>query len=136
MSEKGRGAGERRGKARGYEDTAIYQLAKQLAVEIHRMTLEQLPKFEMYEEGSQIRRSSKSIVANFVEGNGMKRYKGDLVRYVIYSLSSCDETKAHLEMLHETGSLAPQRFDYFYNQYRKLGAMLYNYRKAAIEGRV
>ena len=134
MSQGLKAGGEHR--ARGYEDTAIYRLAKQLAVEIHRMTLEQLPKFEMYEEGSQIRRSSKSIVANFVEGYGMKRYRGDLVRYMTYSLSSCDETKAHLEMLHETGSLAPQRFDHFYNQYRKLGAMLYNYRKAAIEGRV
>jgi len=134
MSQGRKGAGEHR--ARGYEDTAIYQLAKQLAVEIHQMTLEQLPKFEMYEEGSQIRRSSKSIVANFVEGYGMKRYKGDLVRYLTYSLASCDETKAHLEILHETDSLVSQRFDYLYNQYRKLGAMLYNYRKAAIQGRV
>jgi len=100
------------------------------------MTLEELPKFEMYEEGSQIRRSAKSVVANFVEGYGMKRYKGDLVRYLTYSLSSCDETKAHLEMLHKTGSLTPERFDYFYNQCRKLGAIIYNYRKAAIEGRV
>ena len=123
-------------KPRGYEDTAIYQLAKRLPVEIHHMTLEELPKFEMYEEGSQIRRSAKSVVANFVEGYGMKRYKGDLVRYLTYALSSCDETKAHLEILHETGSLTPERFDYFYNQYRKLGAMIYNYRKAAIEGRV
>ena len=123
-------------KARGYEDTAIYQLAKRLAAEVHRMTLDELPKFEMYEEGSQIRRSAKSVVANFVEGYGMKRYKGDLVRYLTYSLSSCDETKAHLEMLHETGSLTPERFDYFYNQYRKLGAMIYNYRQAAIQGRV
>ena len=123
-------------KPRGYEDTAVYQLAKRLAAEIHRMTLVELPKFEMYEEGSQIRRSAKSVVANFVEGYGMKRYKGDLVRYLTYALSSCDETKAHLEMLHETGSLTPKRFDYFYNQYRKLGAMIYNYRKAAIEGRV
>ena len=123
-------------KPRGYEDTAVYQLAKRLAVEIHRMTLEELPKFEMYEEESQIRRSAKSVVANFVEGYGMKRYKGDLVRYLTYSLSSCDETKAHVEMLHETGSLTPGRFDYFYNQYRKLGAMIYNYRKAAIGGRV
>jgi hypothetical protein len=29
-----------------------------------------------------------------------------------------------------------KRFNGFYNRYRKLGAMLYNYRKAAIEGRV
>jgi len=66
----------------------------------------------------------------------MKRYKGDLVRYLTYSLASCDETKVHLQMLHETGSLTPERFRGFYNRYRKLGAMLYNYRKAAIEGRV
>lgn len=123
-------------QARGYEDTAIYQLAKQLAAEVHRMTLEELPKFEMYEEGSQIRRSSKSILANFVEGYGMKRYKGDLVRYLTYALSSCDETKVHLELLHETNSLDSDRFRHFYNNFRKLGAMLYNYRQAAIEGRV
>jgi four helix bundle protein len=123
-------------KPRGYEDTAVYQLAKRLAVEIHRMTLEGLPKFEMHEEGSQIRRSAKSVVPNFVEGYGMKRYKGDLVRYLTYSLSSCDETKAHLEMLHETGSLVSDRFHYFYNDYRKLGAMIYNYRQAATQGRV
>ena len=121
---------------RGYEETAIYQLGKRLAVEVHRMTLEELPRFEMYEEGSQIRRSAKSVLANFVEGYGMKRYKGDLVRYMTYSLASCDETKAHLELLHETGALASERFDYFYNQYCKLGAMIYNYREAAIEGRV
>lgn len=123
-------------RPKGYEDTEIYQLAKQLAVEIHRMTLEELPKFEMYEEGSQIRRSSKSVVANFVEAYGMKRYPGDAVRYLTYSLASCDETKSHLEMLHEAGSLASERFEYFYTQYRRLGAMLYNYREAAIQGRV
>jgi len=126
---------EQEGKPKGYERTAVYQLAKRLAVEIHRMTLEELPKFEMYEEGSRIRHSAKSVVANFVDGYGMKRYKGDLVRYLTYSLSSCDETKAHLEVLHETSSPTPERFDYFCNQYRKLGAMIYNHRKAAIEGR-
>ncbi len=124
------------GKPRGYEDTAIYQLVKHLAVEVHRMTLEELPKLEMYEKGGQIRRSAKSVVANFVEGYGMKRYQGDLVRYLTYALSTGDETKAHLEMLHETGSLATERLEYFYNQYRKLGAMLYNTREAAMQGRV
>ena len=122
--------------ARGYEGTGIYQLGKRLAVEVHRMTLDELPKFEMYEEGSQIRRSSKSIVSNFVEGYGMKQYKGDLVRYLTYALASCDETKAHLEMLHETKSLSQEHFTKFYNQYRKLGAMLYNYREAAFQDRV
>jgi len=52
---------------KNYRDLEIYKLAKKLAVEIHKMTLT-LPKFELYEEGSQIRRSSKAIGANIVEG--------------------------------------------------------------------
>jgi hypothetical protein len=38
-----------------YEDMDVYKLAKKMAVEIHRMTLSELPKFENYEQGSQIR---------------------------------------------------------------------------------
>jgi four helix bundle protein len=101
--------------ARGYEDTEIYKLAKKLAVEVHRMTLTELPKYEMYAEGDQIRRSSKSIVANFVEGYGRRRYPADHVRFLTYAISTCDETKAHLEMLHETDCLKPERFQYLPN---------------------
>ena len=54
-------------KAQSYKDLDVFRLAKDLAVRTHKITLNGLPKFEMYEEGSQIRRSSKSIVANIVE---------------------------------------------------------------------
>ncbi len=43
-----------------YRDLEIYKKAHKLAIEIHEMSL-QLPRFEMYEEGSQIRKSSKSV---------------------------------------------------------------------------
>jgi four helix bundle protein len=118
-----------------YEDSETYKLAKQMAVEIHRTTLSELPKFEMYEQGSQIRRSSKSIVANLVEGYGRRNYKADYIKFLTYALASCDETKAHLELLHETGSLQSERFRHFYARYRKLGAMLFNLRQAVIDGR-
>lgn len=49
-----------------YRDSKIYQLSHKLAVELHPVTLK-LPKFELYEEGSQIRRSSKAIPANIVK---------------------------------------------------------------------
>jgi len=48
----------------------IWQLAKQLVIDIHKMTLSELPKFEMVEEGAQVRRSVKSIKPNIVEGYG------------------------------------------------------------------
>jgi four helix bundle protein len=121
--------------AASYEDSEVYKLAKQLAVEVHRMTFEELPKVEMYEEGSQVRRSSKSIVANFVEGYGRRAYRAEYIKFLTYSLASCDETKAHLELLHETGSLTPDRFHYFYDSYRMLGSKLYKLRQAVIEGR-
>jgi four helix bundle protein len=50
-----------------YKNLEIWQLARELVIEIHKMTLT-LPKFEMYEEGSQIRRSSKSVKSTIVEG--------------------------------------------------------------------
>jgi len=88
-----------------YRDLEIWKLAKQIAIAVHRMTLQDLPKFEMYEEGSQIRRSMKSVSANIVEGYGRRGYKQEFIRFLVFARASCDETIDHLEMLFETGSL-------------------------------
>ena len=88
-----------------YRDLEIWKLARQVAISIHRMTLQELPKFETYEEASQIRRSAKSIRANIVEGYGRRRYKQEFIRFLVFAHASCDETIDHLETLFETGSL-------------------------------
>lgn len=44
-----------------YRKLEIWQMARDIAVDVHRMSLDKLPKFEMYEEGSQIRRAVKSV---------------------------------------------------------------------------
>jgi four helix bundle protein len=51
---------------KSYRDLEIYQMAYHLALEVHDLTMT-LPKYEMYEQGSQIRRSSKSIKDNIAE---------------------------------------------------------------------
>jgi len=88
---------------KSYRDLEIYSESKRLAIEIHKITLA-LPKHELYEEGSQIRRSSKSVTSNIVEGYGRRRYKGDFIKYLTYSQAECDETMVHLDFLFETGS--------------------------------
>ncbi len=123
-----------KGKFQNYEDLDIYQLSKTLAVELHKVTLNDLPKFEMFEEGSQIRRSSKSIGANIVEGFGRKKYKGEYVQFLTYALSSCDETKYHLEILYETKSLVKDKFEYFIPKYKELGSKIYKFREAVTQG--
>ncbi|MDP1587832.1 MAG: four helix bundle protein [Prosthecobacter sp.] len=88
-----------------YQKLEIWQLAQKATIEIHTMTLTKLPKFEMYEEGSQIRRSCKSVRSNIVEGYGRREYKQDFVLRLTYALASNDETIDHLDTLRETGSL-------------------------------
>jgi four helix bundle protein len=87
-----------------YRDLDIYKESKRLAIEIHKMSLT-LPKHELYEEGSQIRRSAKSVTSMILEGYGRGRYKADFIKYLVYSQSKCDETIIHLDFLFETGSL-------------------------------
>ncbi|HEV2840183.1 MAG TPA: four helix bundle protein [Chthoniobacterales bacterium] len=88
-----------------YRDLEIWKLAREAAVAVHGMTLKELPKFEMYEEGTQIRRSVKSIRSNVVEGYGRRRYKQEFIRFLVFAHASCDETINHLEGLFESGSL-------------------------------
>lgn len=87
-----------------YKKLEIWQLSREVVIEIHKMTLS-LPKFEMYEEVSQIRRSSKSVKSTIVEGYGRRNYKSDYIKYLTYALASNDETIDHLETLFETESL-------------------------------
>lgn len=47
-----------------YKNLEVWQMAREVVIDIHQMTLRNLPKFEMYEEGNQIRRSSKSVKLN------------------------------------------------------------------------
>jgi four helix bundle protein len=89
---------------KSYHDLEIYQESKSLAIEVHKMTL-RLPKFELYEEGGQIRRSSKAVTSAIVEGYGRKRYKNDFIKYLVISHTECDETLVHLDFLFETGSM-------------------------------
>jgi four helix bundle protein len=91
-----------------YKNLEIWQLVRELVIDIHKMTLEKLPKFEIFEEGSQIRKSSKSVKSTIVEGYGRRRYKQEFIRFLSYAIASNDETIDHLETLFETGSLTDE----------------------------
>ena len=109
----------------GYKNLEIWKLADELVVEIHNMTLTQLPKFEMFEVGSQIRRSIKSVKATIVEGYGRKRYKAEFVKFLIYALGSNDETIDHLETLFKTKSLADENmYNHIHSKLVLLGKKL------------
>ena len=96
----------------GYKKLRIWQESRELVVEIQRVTLSALPKFEMYEEGSQIRRSMKSVKSNIVEGFGRRRHKMEYIRFLDFAYASALETIDHLETLFETESFRNEEMFY------------------------
>jgi len=102
-------------KKSSYRDLDIYLLAHELAVVIHKFSL-RLPRYELYETGSQLRRSSKSVSANIVEGYGRRRYKNEYLRYLVIAQASCDESiewvkyiiDCHEESKDEAGKIIQQ----------------------------
>ena len=109
----------------GYRDLEIWKLARDLSIQIHRMSMDELPKFEQYETGSQVRRSIKSVRTNIVEGYGRRRYKPDFIRFLWYAESSCDETTDHLESLFDTGSLTnADLYEEIHEKSRRLSKMI------------
>jgi len=111
------------GQVQSYRDLEVYQLAFSGAVKVHEMTM-RLPKHEMYEVGSQIRRSAKGIPANIAEGFGRRRYKNEYLHFLTIALASCDETQVHLEMLHATEGLDDSTHESLVGLYSTLGRKL------------
>lgn len=113
-----------------YKNLEIWQLAREIAIEIHLMTLHDLPSFEMYETGQQIRRSSKSVRSTIVEGYGRRIYQSEYFKFLTYAIASNDETIDHLESLFETGSLKDEeKYHAIHEKCNLLGKKLNNFLK-------
>ncbi|RYY66904.1 MAG: four helix bundle protein [Chitinophagaceae bacterium] len=113
-----------------YRNLEIWKLSREMVIEVHAMSL-LLPKFEQFEEAQQIRRSAKTVRSCIVEGYGRRKYKGDFIKFLIYVLSSNDETIDHLEILYETGSLKEEKvYQMLHSKIEELGKKISNFLKA------
>ena len=102
-----------------------------LVIEINEMTLKKLPAFEMYEEGSQIRRSIKSVKSNILEGYDRRKYRQEYIKFLTYGIALNNETIDHLRNLVETKSLNQKDLsENWFEKLDNLGRKLYLYRQA------
>lgn len=108
---------------KNYQDLDIYKISLELFFETHKASF-LLPKYELYELGSQIRRSSDAINSNIVEGYGRRRYKQDFLKFLVYSHSSNDETINHIRKIIGLYPDLQSVFSPLQQKYDMLGAMI------------
>ena len=105
----------------GVENLLIYQISYKLMIEVHKESLK-FPKIEQYGGiADQLRRSSKSITANIVEGFGKQHFfKGEFQRMLVYSIGSCDETILWIKTARDLGYMDKITSDRYLNEYQIL----------------
>jgi len=79
----------------GLEKLLAWQKARELMVFVHKQIVPALPRDEKWDLADQIRRSSKSAMANIAEGHGRYYYQ-ETVRFCYIARGSLEETFSHL----------------------------------------
>ena len=85
------------------DDLEVYRRAYRLSLEVHRASLE-LPRIEQFALADQLRRSSKSVCANLVEGFAKQsRSAAEYRRSLTVAIGSSDETQLWLRYCVDLG---------------------------------
>lgn len=92
----------------GFQDLKCWQLARRLVIEVHKVAA-QLPPIERYDLAPQMRRSSKSVMANIAEGYGRYHYL-DKLRFFYIARGSLDETINHIINCFDLQYISEERF--------------------------
>ncbi|RPH38107.1 four helix bundle protein [bacterium] len=107
-----------------YKDLKVYQLAFAAAIDIFRAS-KSFPKEELYSLTDQVRRSSRSVAANLVEGWAKRCYENIFRRHLVDAIGSTDETKLWLDFATECGYLTLEQHRCLQNRYNEIGMMLH-----------
>lgn len=111
-----------KGEIRSFEDLDVYRKLCELNLEISELSLG-FSKFELYELGSQIRRSSNSIASNLAEGWNNKQINIYL-EGINRAQSELQETKHHLYMAYRKKYLNEETYQEYFDKYCECGKML------------
>ena len=108
----------------GYKDLKVYQLAYQLALEIHKIT-KVYPKEEKYSLTDQIRKSSRSVPTNLAEAWKKRRYEKAFVSKVVDCAGEAGETEVWLDFSKDFGYISNEQHKDLMGRYGEVNRMLY-----------
>ncbi len=107
-----------------YRDLRVYQCSYALAMDIFRITKE-FPKEELYSLTDQIRRSSRSVTVNIVEGWAKRHYQSIFKRHLVDSIGSCDESKVWVDFAFSCDYISKDEHSSLMARADEIGKMLH-----------
>lgn len=108
---------------KGYEDLEVYRRAFALQKPIHDL-VRRFPDYEKYDLASQMRRASKSVASNIVEGYARQRSARELCSFLAISVGSANEMEGHLKTAHVLEYLDDSELKTFSGEYQIVGKQL------------
>ncbi len=113
-----------RKQIQSYRDLDVFNLAYTLAMEVFRLTA-RFPKEERYALVDQMRRSSRSVCANIVEGFAKRRYEAVFKNSLNDSLGESEETKLWADFALDCDYIQADEHEMLTTGYKQVGAMLW-----------
>jgi four helix bundle protein len=111
-------------RLRGFEDLEVFQRAYRLSLEVHRKSLG-FPAIEQRALADQVRRASKSICANLVEGFGRQGWsKSEFRRFLMMATGSADEMQVWALYCRDLGYIDADVAGRWRGEYREIARML------------
>jgi four helix bundle protein len=115
-------------RAFGFEKLTVWHKAKDLVLDIYRMTRE-FPKEELYTMTSQLRRAAISIPSNLAEGTSRKTNR-DKAHFTTVAFSSLMEVANQLIISYELGYMSEEDYLDTREKIQEVGRMLNALRNA------
>lgn len=108
----------------------VYKDSKEIVKEIHSIT-RKFPQDFKYDLGSQINRSSISIVLNIAEGSG-KHSDVELNRFFNISLGSINETIAGIDLAYGNDLISKNKFEELTEKLKNISKQLVGFKKKCL----
>lgn len=114
----------KQGAIKSYRDLKVFQLSYSSAMEAFNLT-KRFPREELYSLTDQIRRASRSVSSNIVEGWAKREYENIFKRQLVDAVGSCEETKLWLKFALDCGYISADDFITQSEKWDEVGKMLH-----------
>lgn len=114
----------KQGTIKSYRDLKVFQLSYSSAKDVFNLT-KRFPREELYSLTDQIRRASRSVAANIVEGWAKREYENIFKRQLVDASGSCEETKLWLSFGLDCGYISQTDFATLSEKWDEVGKMLH-----------